>query len=161
LDLAYALCPVEARADVVDQRAVLWSGQMAALLGQEAIQRDTERRDGGPGYLTRIRTRLVRGMRGDLAVPERAEPGKALAHLGDPRFRADVWYLPDEPLLGFVEILAGSFVMGSDDHDDSPLLAASPQHDVFLPLYYMARYPVTVAQFRAFVETSGYRWEQQ
>ena len=35
-------------------------------------------------------------------------------------------------------------------------LKASPQHKVTLPAYYMARYPVTVAQFRAFVEASGY-----
>lgn len=99
-------------------------------------------------------------MRGDLAVPERAEAGKALAHLGDPRFRADAWYLPDEPLLGFVEIPAGSFVMESDNHADSTLLAASPRHDIFLPTYYMARSPATVAQFRAFVEASGYHWER-
>ena len=161
LDLAYALCPVETHADVVDQRAVLWSGQMAALFGQEAIQRDTERRDGGPSYLTRVRTRLVQVMRGELAVHERAEAEQAWVHLGDPCFRADAWYLPDEPLLGFVKIPAGSFVMGSDDRADSLYFDASPRHEICLPTYYMARYPVTVAQFRAFVEASGYCWEQQ
>ena len=29
-------------------------------------------------------------------------------------FRADAWFLPDDELLGFVEIPAGPFVMGSD-----------------------------------------------
>ena len=32
-----------------------------------------------------------------------------------------------------------------------------PPHQLTLSRYYMARYPVTVAQFRAFVEASGYR----
>jgi formylglycine-generating enzyme required for sulfatase activity len=65
--------------------------------------------------------------------------------------------LPDEPLLGFVEIPAGSFLMGSDKQRDE--LANDdglPQHEVVLPTYYIARYPVTVAQFRAFVKASGY-----
>ncbi len=34
-------------------------------------------------------------------------PGRALARLGDPRFDPDRWYLPKEPLLGFVPILRG------------------------------------------------------
>ncbi|MCK6585773.1 MAG: SUMF1/EgtB/PvdO family nonheme iron enzyme, partial [Anaerolineales bacterium] len=33
----------------------------------------------------------------------------------------------------------------------------TPQHKLHLPDYYMARYPVTVAQFKAFVEESGYK----
>ena len=91
---------------------------------------------------------------------ERVAAGNALAPLGDPRFRAEVWFLPEEPLLGFVEIPAGPFLMGSEKSRDP---AASddeqPQHVVSLPRYFIARYPVTVAQFRAFVEASGYRPE--
>jgi formylglycine-generating enzyme required for sulfatase activity len=46
--------------------------------------------------------------------------------------------------------------MGSNDERDSWLLKASPQHKVTLPTYYLARYPVTVMQFRAFVDASGH-----
>ena len=95
----------------------------------------------------------------------RARAGNVLARLGDPRFRADAWHLPDEPLLGFVEIPAGPFLMGSDKARDRYALDREmPQHTVELPTYYIARHPVTVAQFRAFVQESGYRaqgeWEQ-
>jgi len=107
-----------------------------------------------------IRTWLVRTLQHNaLPAVDRAEVGNALADVGDLRFQADAWYLPDEPLLGFVEIPAGPFLMGSDDQRDSWIGGkASPQHKVVLPTYYIARYPVTVAQFRAFVEASGYEW---
>jgi formylglycine-generating enzyme required for sulfatase activity len=93
--------------------------------------------------------------------------GDVLAELGDPRFRADAWYLPDEPLLGFVEIPAGPFVMGTRKANIPALMkqyggerrwyeTETPQHERTLPAYYMARYPVTVAQFQTFVQTSGY-----
>ncbi|MCE7984309.1 MAG: NACHT domain-containing protein [Caldilinea sp. CFX5] len=75
----------------------------------------------------------------------RALAGRALAALGDPRFRADAWFLPDDSMLGFVEMSAGTFVMGEDEE----------AHKVTLPTFYIARYPVTVAQFRAFVEATG------
>ncbi len=95
----------------------------------------------------------------------RVQAGDALARLGDPRFRADVWYLPDEPLLGFVEIPAGAFLMGSDNERDPGAYGDElPQHKVELPTYYSARYPVTVAQFRTFVRESRYEaqepWER-
>ena len=87
----------------------------------------------------------------------RARAGDTLARLGDSRFNADRWGLPDEPLLGFVEIPEGPFLMGSDKRRDKDSIDREwPQHEVFLPTYYMARYPITVDQFRAFVNDSGY-----
>src|SRR5262249_14436586 len=49
---------------------------------------------------------------------ERAAAGDTLARFGDPRFRSDAYSLPSEPLLGFVEIPAGLFLMGSDKERD-------------------------------------------
>jgi formylglycine-generating enzyme required for sulfatase activity len=75
------------------------------------------------------------------------------------RFRTDMWSLPDEPLLGFVEIPAGQFTMGSDKRQDPNAPDRElPQHKVDLPRYYIARYEVTMAQFRAFIQASGYPW---
>src|SRR5215813_14469765 len=86
-----------------------------------------------------------------LSPIQRVAIGDTLARLGDPRFRADAWYLPDEPLLGWVEIPAGMFLMGTRDGLDI-YWNEGPQYSVYLPQYYIARYPVTVAQFWAFVE---------
>ena len=78
-------------------------------------------------------------------------------------FRSDAWFLPDDDLLGFVEIPAGPFLMGSDPARD-PLLfdnerwtPSGGSGSVDLPLYYIGRYEVTVAQFRHFVEVTGFR----
>ncbi|HID51452.1 MAG TPA: hypothetical protein EYP41_05380 [Anaerolineae bacterium] len=95
-------------------------------------------------------------------VAARVSAGNALAHLGDPRFREDAWFLPDEPLLGFVEIPAGPFWMGSDKAQDPQAEGNEiPQHQLDLPAFYIARYPVTVAQFRAFVDQGGYELETE
>jgi formylglycine-generating enzyme required for sulfatase activity/energy-coupling factor transporter ATP-binding protein EcfA2 len=94
---------------------------------------------------------------GQLLARERAEAGDVLGELGDPRFDPEHWYLPDEPLLGFVKIPEGPFLMGSDpEHDQDAYEDEQPQHEVTFPSYYIARYPVTVAQFQAFVEYSDY-----
>ena len=77
--------------------------------------------------------------------------------------RTDAWFLPDEPLLGFVEIPEGPFTMGSDPAVD-PLAFdverwsdAPRQGTIDLPAYYIGRYEVTVAQYAAFVRATGYR----
>ena len=67
-----------------------------------------------------------------------------------PQFREDAWFLPDEVLLGFIEIPDGSLTMGSGEAN-----AAAPQHTVHLPRYFIGRYEVTVAQFRACVDAGG------
>jgi len=50
-------------------------------------------------------------------------------------------------MLGFVEIPAGPFIMGE----------GREAHQLDLPTFYMARYPVTVAQWAAFVKATGHK----
>ena len=82
-------------------------------------------------------------------------------------FRADAWFLPDDDLLGFVEVPAGPFLMGSDPARD-PLAfdnerwpGAKPQASVDLPAFYVGRFEVTVAQFGAFVDETTHRVDAQ
>ena len=106
---------------------------------------------------------LVERMRSsDLSAAQRVAAGNALIQLGDPRFRPDAWFLPHDPLLGFVGIPSGPFLMGSDpryDHEAYP--DEAPQHEVDVPSYYIGRYPVTGRQFGAFIEQSGHKPENQ
>lgn len=108
--------------------------------------------------LARVRDWLVKLVEGDqLPAPERAIAGNSLAEIGDPRFSAECFYLPDDPLLGFRYIPAGEFLMGSDKEKDmSAYDVETPQHRLTLPDFYMARWQVSVAQYRFFVEQSGY-----
>jgi len=169
LDAAYTLCPVAEPEEEADWRGVLWAGFFAAEVGRRRIKEDTEASDGGAAFLERLVPCLVGVLREERLGPlERAEAGDVLAQLGDPRFRAGAWHLPDEPLLGFVEVPEGPFLMGTREEDITALLERfggerewyeweTGQHEVILPAYYIARYPVTVAQIRAFVEGSGYK----
>ena len=76
-------------------------------------------------------------------------------------FSAAFWQLPDEPLLGFVEIPAGEFLMGSNPaidrqaYENERWSQAVRQGTVDLPRYYIGRYEVTVAQYREFVRMTG------
>ena len=80
-------------------------------------------------------------------------------------FKADAWFLPDDPLLGFVEIPSGPFLMGGAPPTD-PLAfdnerwtaetADGSQGTVDLPTFYIGRFEVTVAQFGAFALATGY-----
>ena len=120
--------------------------------------------DAGPGGVTpaaqqQVLTALLQTMRDDEHVKpkQRAEAGRALAACGDSRFDRTCWFLPKDKTLGFREILTGQFLMGSDKrHDKAAFDNELRQHPVELPRYYLARWPVTVAQFRVFVETGGY-----
>jgi formylglycine-generating enzyme required for sulfatase activity len=124
--------------------AAVSAGKVLLELGLESVRGEPE----GQAVLKRTQDWLVALLQaGALNRRERVEAGNVLARLGDPRFHPDAWCLPDEPLLGFVEIPAGPFVMGELEE----------QHEVTLPTYYIARYPVTAAQFQAFVEDSDYQ----
>jgi formylglycine-generating enzyme required for sulfatase activity len=106
------------------------------------------------------RSQIARMRAGHLRAVQRVAAGNELARLGDPRFRSDAWYLPDDPLLGFVEIPPGPFLIGSDPRQDPNAYPDEfPPHEISLPRYYIGRYPVTGRQFRAFIDQSGHKAE--
>jgi formylglycine-generating enzyme required for sulfatase activity len=72
------------------------------------------------------------------------------------RFNPSAWNLPSEDLLGFVEIQAGLFTMGSDkSKDDQADDDELPQHRVTLPAFFIGRYEVTVGQYKACANDGG------
>ncbi|RJP50852.1 MAG: hypothetical protein C4583_09980 [Anaerolineaceae bacterium] len=167
LDLIYYLCSESEPETEQDERALLWSGQFACLFGRETIQNDTLG-NRGKAYLDRLIPRTIALLGSKFLPPrERAEAGDSLARLGDPRFDAAHWHLPKESLFGFVHIPAGDFIMGTKKKDIEGLIkkysgqkewyeTEVEQHTVSLPDFYLARYPVTVAQFKVFVEETKY-----
>jgi formylglycine-generating enzyme required for sulfatase activity len=58
----------------------------------------------------------------------------------------------------FCYVPTGPFLMGSADKDEVAFGDEKPLHQVDLPYgYWLARYPVTVAQFTTFVQHTGYQ----
>jgi formylglycine-generating enzyme required for sulfatase activity len=73
-----------------------------------------------------------------------------------PRFRSDAWSLPDEDDFGFIEVPASTFTMGSDKSKDAQAFDDElPQHQVTLPGFFIARYEVTVGQFKVCTKDGG------
>ncbi|MBU2551512.1 MAG: SUMF1/EgtB/PvdO family nonheme iron enzyme [Proteobacteria bacterium] len=123
----------------------LWGALLAGLLLAETADLEHV-----PVYnqdkVGKVRRWLVHIVgRGLLPAVDRVGAGNALARLGDPRFRPEAFFLPAGDMLGFVEIPAGPFLMGDE------------KQAVTLPTFYISRYPITVVQFRAFMEHSGYK----
>ena len=144
------LCPAKCVDDDACWQRAWLAGEVLQETGLNRVRQGQQGRD----LLARVQTRLcalVEG--GHLAPRERAEVGDLLGRLGDPRFDADFFYLPrqyrgqPEPRRGFVKIPAGPFTMGEGDE----------AHPVDIPYdYWLARYPVTVAQYGCFVGGGGY-----
>jgi hypothetical protein len=95
----------------------------------------------------------------------RARAGDRLAQLGDPRFDPQRFHLPADEMLGFVRIAADpGFIIGTRRQDAarvSKIIGGRYDDEINdaptpTPEFYIARYPVTVAQFRAFVEATAF-----
>jgi len=105
----------------------------------------------------RLQDWLLSVMRGsERPAKERARAGRALALAGDPRpgvgLRDDG--LPD---IEWCEVPSGPFLMGSSDEDEMAQDNEKPQHTYRIEQpYAIGRYPVTNAQYAAFVQAGGY-----
>ncbi len=119
-----------------------------------------------------LQTKLVELLHSpQLSIAERAEAGRLLSELGDPRPGVGCKTRNGElvtrkrgereyhlPAFDWQEIPAATFHMGTDgsqgDKDEKPA------HDVFVPRFFISRYPVTNAQFRCFIQAGLYEDEE-
>jgi formylglycine-generating enzyme required for sulfatase activity len=104
--------------------AVVLAGEAVADIGAVGVT---------PATRERVVGELRTTMRDweEVAAKRRAAAGDLLARLGDPRFSEKYWYLPDDPALGFVEVPAGKFLMGSDKTKDPDSADHErPQHEL-------------------------------
>lgn len=160
LALAAELCPATCVDDDAGWRRAWLAGEVLHETGVNRVGQSQQGRD----LLDRSRERLcalVEG--GHLAARERAEAGDLLGQLDDPRFDPECYFLPrtyrgaPEPLWGFIKIPAGRLVLGSRKSEKGAYSDEQPQQTLTIPYdYWVARYPVTVAQFGAFVAAAGY-----
>jgi hypothetical protein len=125
------------------------------------------------GFEERLRTALVEALEHPdpaLLLARRIEAGDALAGLGDPRYpvTSEEWEVTSEPLrpnlvtrlLSLVTpywcyVRPGTYRIGGWE-------ARAADAAIALPAFWIARFPVTVAQFAPFVEVgyhdNGKRW---
>ena len=154
-NLAEALCLCEPGENLPNQE--VWGAHLAGQALAESADLHSVSERNQP-KLARAQRWLVTILeRSTMPASERAQAGDTLAALGDPRFDPQHWYLPHGETLGFIHIPAGPFIMGSDPQKDEYAQdEEQPQHEVTLPEFWIAKYPLTVAQWRAFVNATGY-----
>ncbi len=111
------------------------------------------------GLVAELRNRLVERCRDpDADLRARIAAGDALGMLGDPRYERLSTAEGEVLLSPTVTIPAGEFPLGTEDgfwSDEEPV------HPVRLEAFEIARFPVTRAEYRRFVEAGGYddeRW---
>ena len=144
----------------------------AELAGTAAL----EWRDSGETLRSDCARRIVDLLADEEALTDakpvsRARAGDALSRLGDPRFDPQRFHLPADESLGFVRIAADpafrigtrkadarrvAEIIGAKVNDNEINDAPTPT-----PEFHIGRYPVTVAQFRAFVEATNFRLVNQ
>lgn len=155
------------RPDEADWTCALLAGLQLLEIGLGAINtRDRTRRiaERVAGWLAA--SLPMHPQDGGAPARQRAQAGDTLAALGDPRFDPRRFSLPADDGLGFVHIPADpEFAIGTRQAAAQRVAAiinaVVPDHEfneVLTPTseFYIARYPVTVAQFKAFVEATRF-----
>ncbi|MEZ5476412.1 MAG: SUMF1/EgtB/PvdO family nonheme iron enzyme [Thiolinea sp.] len=151
-DLVDALYP-EALASLTKEAA--WGLRLAAEIMADNLNVAQVGRIHKPIF-ERIRSALPQALRTPhLPAVERAAIGRYLAVIGDPR--PEIMTVDG---MEFMPIPAGRFWMGKGQYDEKgeEWKPETPAGEFDLSYnYHMAKYPVTVAQFRQFMEATGFQ----
>jgi formylglycine-generating enzyme required for sulfatase activity len=126
--------------------AVVLAGEVVADAGAGGVSAGSRRR---------VVEALLETTRaaGRVDALRRAAAARALAEIGDPRSE-----VADVHAMELFPVAAGEFWMGNSEGEDWAREYARPLHRCALPYpYRIARFPVTVSQFRCFVSESGHR----
>lgn len=139
--------------------------RLAALAGEALVELRLLERAGEDlslyedQFVGDVRQRLVNLISGGHLPPsERLVAGDALARLGDPRPGVGVVVVESRELpdLEWIELSAGSFVIGNEVPETYIQQDEYPLHTVKVPRFCLSRYPITNAQYHPFVESGGY-----
>jgi formylglycine-generating enzyme required for sulfatase activity len=155
-ELIAELCP-----DSVPSNNIVnidWWG--AILAGQVLLETNLHKQDIPRRYrnlVSRIRDWLVTCIElGAISKFEKVEIGRILGSIGD--FRPGVGLAKNNlPNINWIKIPPGAFSMGSSETDDLALENEKPQRVIELGPYAISKYPITVDQFRAYIEGSDYQ----
>ena len=144
-ELCYGDPPSNKNERDIDQDC--WGALFAA---QTLLENERDRLENAAGRnkakLERIKQWMLFIVSNGLLPPvDRVLAGEALAVLGD-----------DRDFEELVAVPAGPFEMGSNEYEDE-----RPPHKVSLPGFKIGRYPVTNAQYRRFIETTGRGWNSK
>lgn len=83
----------------------------------------------------------------------RVSAGISLARIGDPRSE-----VIKSQMMEFCHVPSGEFLMGSSYDDDISSDDEKPLHTILIPYdYWIALFPVTIAQYSDFIEAGGYQ----
>ena len=164
--VAGALCDDEACGAATRRHKITLAAELLIEMGRDKLTSSPT--TGGAKCLDRVQRLLLnRCQTNDLAPAERAESGRLLGLLGDPRPGVAPRSLDDLAAMEFCYVPAGPFWMG--EHKEAIQKLASsysiPQEELYRNTtlnqgFWIARHPVTVAQFNLFVDQGGYRQEQ-
>ncbi len=147
LALAAELCPTTVQDAETAWRRAWMAGDILAELGSRTADSQL-----GQDLLVRVPSRLqVLLTQAKLPARERCFVGDLLARLGDPRPE-----VTEVDKMKFCWIPGGDFLMGSGEDDKLAYDNEKPKHQTSIPCgYWLARFPVTVAQFRAYLDETG------
>jgi len=157
--LAEALCYREPDDREINEKDI-WGAHLAgqALAENATIDRISPRNE---SKLERIKRWLLKILSTDLLPPvERAISGNNLSKLDDPRFDSKNFFLPDEEMLGLIEIPESAFLINNFGHDSNKSSDISDLTSTNISKFYISKYPVTFNQFQLFIDDSGYQMQK-